>query len=347
LDFQTLTKCIAFHSYKGGTGKTTLAANFAALLAKNGYRAFLLDLDVYAPSLQSYFDTEPKKWINDFLYDNAELKEVVLDFTPVIDKIVGRSTSDSAETKAKAKRGQLWVGFCNAKKEEIYKLEGGSPATGKQDTSKIHLLRRFILLRELLISEYHADFVIIDTSPGIRYWSINALAVADTLLLTLKMGDLDIAGTRKLAEEIYGSFTKFGTKSFLLWNRVAGYCVPHNVQDDRMLYSTASPSTTATTTTTTTTGTSAGTLPTAPRTAANFNQPASKSKSSLLMEKQQATETDMKNYLTTETGMEVISAIPCYCDIQFSRKEFLTVLEHPEHPFTKQFERLIQAVEAV
>jgi len=330
-----LTKCIAFHSYKGGTGKTTLAANFAALLAKKGYRAFLLDLDVYAPSLQSYFNTDPKKWINDFLYDNAELKEVVLDFTPVIDRIGGSSTNNSAETKANAKRGQLGVGFCNAKKEEIYKLEGGSPATGKQDTSKIHLLRRFILLRELLISEYHADYVIIDTSPGIRYWSINALAVADTLLLTLKMGDLDIAGTRKLAEEIYGSFTKFGTKSFLLWNRVAGYCIPHNVQDDRMLYSTASPSSTT------------APLPTGSGTPANLDHPASKSKSSLLMEKQQATETDMKKFLTNETGMEVISAIPCYCDIQFSRKEFLTVLEHPEHPFTKQFERLIQAVEAV
>ena len=317
-----MTKCIAFHSYKGGTGKTTLATNFAALLAKKGYRAFLLDLDVYAPSLQSYFDTEPKKWINDFLYDNAELKEVVLDFTPVIDRIGGSSTSNNLETKRKAKGGQLWVGFCNAKKEEIYKLEGGSPATSKQDTSKIHLLRRFILLRELLISEYHADYVIIDTSPGIRYWSINALAVADTLLLTLKMGDLDIAGTRKLAEEIYGSFTKFGTKSFLLWNRVAGYCIPHNVQDERMLYPMTSPGTTTTAS-------------------------DSKSKSSLLMERQQATETDMKKFLTDETGMEVISAIPCYCDIQFSRKEFLTVLEHPEHPFTKQFEGLIKAVEAI
>ena len=317
-----MTKCIAFHSYKGGTGKTTLAANFAALLAKKGYRAFLLDLDVYAPSLQSYFDTEPKKWINDFLYDNAELKEVVLDFTPVIDRIGGSSTSNNLETKRKAKGGQLWVGFCNAKKEEIYKLEGGSPATSKQDTSKIHLLRRFILLRELLISEYHADYVIIDTSPGIRYWSINALAVADTLLLTLKMGDLDIAGTRKLAEEIYGSFTKFGTKSFLLWNRVAGYCIPHNVQDERMLYPMTSPGTTTTAS-------------------------DSKSKSSLLMERQQATETDMKKFLTDETGMEVISAIPCYCDIQFSRKEFLTVLEHPEQPFTKQFEGLIKAVETI
>ena len=340
---QRLTKCIAFHSYKGGTGKTTLAANFAALLAKKGYRAFLLDLDVYAPSLQSYFDTEPKKWINDFLYDNAELKEVVLDFTPVIDRIGGSSTSSNVETKRKAKNGQLWVGFCNAKKEEIYKLEGGSPATSKQDTSKIHLLRRFILLRELLISEYHADYVIIDTSPGIRYWSINALAVADTLLLTLKMGDLDIAGTRKLAEEIYGSFTKFGTKSFLLWNRVAGYCIPHSVQDERNLYPTANPSPTTTTTPTTTTSN----LLTGPRTPTNLDHPVSKSQSSLLMERQQATETDMKKYLSDETGMEVISAIPCYCDIQFSRKEFLTVLEHPEHPFTKQFEGLIKAVEAI
>ena len=39
-------------------------------------------------------------------------------------------------------------------------------------------------------------------------------------------GDLDIEGTIKMAKDIYGSFTKFGSKSFLLLNRVAGYCVP-------------------------------------------------------------------------------------------------------------------------
>jgi chromosome partitioning protein len=56
-----MTKCIAFHSYKGGTGKTTISANFSALLAKKGYNVYLLDLDVYAPSLGSYFDIhEPK-----------------------------------------------------------------------------------------------------------------------------------------------------------------------------------------------------------------------------------------------------------------------------------------------
>jgi nitrogenase subunit NifH len=65
------------------------------------------------------------------------------------------------------------------------------------------------------------------------------------------------------------------------------------------------------------------------------------------MEKQQATETNMENLLASETGMEVISAIPCYCDIQFSRKEFLTVLDQPEHPFAKQIKQLIHAVETI
>src|ERR687885_587742 len=223
-----MASCIAFHSYKGGTGKTTIAANLAALLAKKGNRVFLLDLDVYAPSLHSYFDKNPKRWINDFLNGSAEVGDIIMDVTSAIEEI---SLTDGYNKKAqlpsagenKKINGKLWVGFSSPKKEEIYRLEGGS---GKQESSKIQLLRRFILLREQLISLHDADYIIIDTSPGIRYWSINALAVADTLFLTLKTGDLDIEGTIKMAEEIYGSFTKFGARSYLVMNRVAGYCVP-------------------------------------------------------------------------------------------------------------------------
>jgi len=32
-----MTRTVAFHSYKGGTGKSTIAANLAAKLATNGY----------------------------------------------------------------------------------------------------------------------------------------------------------------------------------------------------------------------------------------------------------------------------------------------------------------------
>ena len=70
-----MIKIIAFHSYKGGTGKTTIAANFAAMLAKKAYRVFLMDLDVYAPSLHTYFDMQPMKWLNDFLNGTAEITD--------------------------------------------------------------------------------------------------------------------------------------------------------------------------------------------------------------------------------------------------------------------------------
>jgi len=286
------TKCIAFHSYKGGTGKTTIASNCAALLAKRGFRVALLDLDVYAPSLLVYFQKEPKKWLNDYLLDEAEVDEVM---TPVTDSIqdYGKQFDNTLEIQ-----GKLWIGFCNVKKEEVYKIEAGA-----SDSSKSQL-RRFILLREYLIRDYDLDYIIIDTSPGIRYWSINALAVADTLFLTLKMGDIDVEGTKRLASEIYGSLTKYGTRSFLLFNRVAGYCLPsHTVQ----------------------------TL-----------DKENASRNALLMD---SYETDnVENMLSKETKMDVISAIPCYCDIQFSRKEFLTALRYPTHPFTKQLELLVNAM---
>jgi chromosome partitioning protein len=285
------TKCIAFHSYKGGTGKTTIASNCAALLAKKGFKVALLDLDVYAPSLLAYFNRQPRKWLNDYLLANAEVDEVMTDVTDIIQDY-NKKYDDSAVIK-----GKLWIGFCSMKKEEIYKIESGTSENSKSQ------LRRFILLRDNLIRDYDFDFVIIDTSPGIRYWSINALAVADTLFLTLKMGDIDVEGTKRLASEIYGSLTKYGTKSFLLFNRVAGYCVPTN----EIQYSDHG-----------------GTI------------------ENVILE---GYGTDnAENILSKETNMDVISAIPCYCDIQFSRKEFLTSLRYPTHPFTKEMEMLTAAM---
>jgi chromosome partitioning protein len=273
-----VTRCIAFHSYKGGTGKTTIASNLASMLAAKGYRVALLDFDVYAPSMQAYFDYLPRKWINDLLSDNAEVNDVMIDTTSIVEKYAKGSMN---------KDGRLWIGYSNSKKEEVYKLEGDA---GKPN-AKLQILRKFMHLREELISEFESDFIIIDTSPGIRYWSINSLAIADTLFLTLKFGDLDIEGTKKMASDMYGSFTRFGAKSYLLLNRVAGYCIPHSVG----------------------------------------------SAHSISSDMQQNDELDS---LSREVGMELISAIPCYCDIQFKRKEFLTVLEFPEHPFAKQLEEL-------
>ena len=306
LDHALFMQCIAFHSYKGGTGKTTIACNLAALLTAKGYNVSLLDLDVYAPSLHAYFDYAPEKWVNDLLAGDAGIEDVMVDMTSIVDKYYSKGQSTALN-----KKGKLQVGFSSSQKEEIYKLEGGGVT--RPTGTKLQLLRRFIQLREDLISDYYSDFVIIDTSPGIRYWSINSLAIADTLFLTLKLDDLDIEGTKKMVTEIYGSFTKFGAKSYLLLNRVAGYCMPT-------------------------------TLVSSPRSVPSHDN-SSTTTATITMPQQ--SESDFSRAISNEISMDVISAIPCYCDIQFSRKEFLTGLQYPAHPFAKQLERLASSVNEI
>lgn len=285
-----MTRCIAFHSYKGGTGKTTIATNLSVLLAKKGYRVFLLDLDVYAPSLGSYFDLkDPKKWINDFLFGNASVDDICVDITKTISSDI---------------KGKLTVSMANSNKEEIYKLDGNISKQGSQ----MQFLRNFILLREELIMKKNADFIIIDTSPGVRYWSINALAVSDVVLLTLKMGDLDVDGTKRMASEIYGSFTKFGTMCYLLLNRGSGYCTIPPEQHHPLIAL------------------------------------GNKGKDGSSFSSQQTQQSTLQK-LSRDIDLDIISEIPCYCDIQFSQKEFLTSLLYPEHPFASKIYGLIEKLE--
>jgi hypothetical protein len=252
---------------------------------------------------------DPAKWINDFLWNNAKVEEVLVDLT----------SATLSNNNITHNSGKLYVGFCNPKKEEIYRLDGA----GKQDSSKIQLLRRFVLLREQIISNYDADYIIIDTSPGIRYWSINALAVADTLFLTLKMDNLDIDGTKKMAGDIYSSFSKFGAKSYLVLNRVVGYCTPPpQIPEESTLNLTASSS--------------------QDLSKVGNNRASTGSAKTITIQQQHESGDEMGNLLSKDVGMDIICSIPCYCDIQFSRREFLTVLKHPDHPFAKRIEKLAE-----
>ncbi len=279
-------KCISFHSYKGGTGKTTIATNFSFLLASKGYSVYLLDLDFYAPSLYSYFDIEPNLWINDYLMGNASIDDIMVDVKPYL----------KPEFK-----GELYLGFSKGGKEDIYKLEGNLHSDKEQ---KLKQFRNFISMREEILVGREADFIIMDTSPGIRYWSINSIVVSDIVLLTLKMGDLDLKGTIKMINEIYSSLIESGSICKLLLNRVSGYCIPSHKND------------------------------------------APEFETNLESQYLQKVTKMVNDTLSGSVKVDTLAEIPCYCDIQFREREFLTVSELPNHPFSIKIDDLVEKIKA-
>jgi chromosome partitioning protein len=299
---------IAFHSYKGGTGKTTIACNFAAQLAKNGNQVGLLDLDIYAPSIQTYFEIEPRRWLNNYLNSSADLSDVIIDGSQFVKSgKINSNLYESKEGSTTAAGGNLWLGFSNPRSEEILQLETTGTSTARE------ILKKLILLKEKMLTDLRLDYLVIDTSPGIRTWSINALAISDILLLTLKSGDIDSKGTRRLVEDIYDTFTRHGSKSYLLYNRVQGYCMPP--KDFLGASSRESNNLNRE-------GTSWSRMGTPPKFGISMEEPK----------------------LSQELGIKTISSIPCFCDIQFSEKEFLTVLNYPDHPFTYYVNQLITGI---
>jgi chromosome partitioning protein len=284
-----LVKTIAFHSYKGGTGKTTIAANLSTLLVSKGFNVLLVDMDVYAPSLHVYFNFKPEKWMNNYLLDDLEFTDVIYDFTHIVNDFY-------TPTISRNKKGLFSIVFSNPKKEEITSLDFQN-----RDSSKSQMLKKMLYLKEKTNPDVIYDYIILDTSPGIRPWSINSLAIADIIILSLKMDHIDIEGTKQMAADVYKSFINFGAKSYLLLNRIAGYCTPSNLNKDMI------------------------------------SKPG---RFEFTMLEQSETMMELENYLK----MDVVSTIPCYCDIQFERQEFVTVLKYPNHPFVGKMNELVNKI---
>jgi MinD-like ATPase involved in chromosome partitioning or flagellar assembly len=77
-----MSKIIAVHSYKGGTGKTLMSVNLAATFAKQGKKVAIFDLDFRAPSLFAILKAEnAETWFNDYLNNTSEINKVLLDLS--------------------------------------------------------------------------------------------------------------------------------------------------------------------------------------------------------------------------------------------------------------------------
>ena len=188
-------KILAVHSYKGGTGKTLLSINIAAAFAKQGKKVCLFDLDFRAPSLATLLKIDKSEyWMNDYLNGVCEINKVLVDLSGRIDN-----------------GGTLFVGLANPSTEAIRDM------TAKDRKWEMRALGRLLALRTSLLNEEEFDYLILDTSPGLQYSSINAIVSADLVLVATTFDRSDVDGTKRMLRELYDLFEK---KTEIVLNKV-------------------------------------------------------------------------------------------------------------------------------
>jgi septum site-determining protein MinD len=188
-------KIVAFHSYKGGTGKTLLSVNLAAIYAKRGKSVCLFDLDFRAPSLHATFATDaPECWLNEYLNGTCDIKRTLIDLS-----------------QQHGNGGKFYAGLANPTTEAIRDM------SAKDRKWEMRALGRLLSLKNSLLNDMHLDYLIFDTSPGLQYSSINAIVSADVVLVVTSLDTSDIKGTQRMTHELYDLFEK---KTGILLNKV-------------------------------------------------------------------------------------------------------------------------------
>ena len=185
---------LTVHSHKGGTGKTSIVANLAAIYAKKGYDTCLVDYDFRAPSQHILFDSKPTHWINDYLDGECGFEECLVDLT------------NRYRTK-----GKLVPAFSNPDPQAILDMMTRDKARQSKD------LKRIMEARDTLFNDLGFEVLIFDTSPGIHFSAIDAVAVSDAVILVMRNDSIDLSGVRLMVKAIYQAL---GKKTSLILNKV-------------------------------------------------------------------------------------------------------------------------------
>lgn len=169
---------ISFYSYKGGTGRTTTAANVAYQLALMENKVLCIDLDIDGPGLFTVFGIE----------NNPALEE----------KNIVRYFADQGSPNYEDFIHDL---------SEIHSVKGKFdiiPATmsiNREDaleTMGHNLPDKF----EGLITEAkeHYDYIILDTASGISDYSVLAFSVSNQIIVCFKWSKQHVLGTLRVSK---------------------------------------------------------------------------------------------------------------------------------------------------
>ncbi len=194
----TLTRFVAFYSYKGGVGRTLAMANCARALAARGKKVVLLDFDLEAPGLLHFDAFQPKNGGKRSPAGFAEYLESCLQDGPpdeldgYIHECQGKDTD----------KGKTWLMPAGRHGEPGYlaflNTMTWSDFYSHQDGYKI-----LENLRGHIIERYQPDYVLIDSRTGLsEIGGIATHQLADIVVLVFNLNGQNLEGAKLVFDSI-------------------------------------------------------------------------------------------------------------------------------------------------
>jgi septum site-determining protein MinD len=167
-----MAKIVSIHSFRGGTGKSNIAANVATLLAVEGQRVGVIDTDIQSPGIHVLFGLageEVRHALNDYLWGKCDIQETAHDVT-------GSLKADL--------RGRVYLIPSSIKTGEITRvLREGYDA---------RLLTRGL---RSLIQALDLNVLVIDTHPGLNEETLLSIVISSVIAIILRPDQQDYEGT--------------------------------------------------------------------------------------------------------------------------------------------------------
>lgn len=162
-------RTLAFMNQKGGVGKTTTTVNLGAALAQLGKNVCLVDLDPQA-HLTINYGLEPSA-------DHTSLYDVLVNETPFLEAI------HSVGERLAVVPSHIDLA---AAEIELVSVLG----------------RELILKRRIEAASHDFDYILLDCPPSLGLLTINALGVADDVMIPMQPHFLALQGMAKLLETV-------------------------------------------------------------------------------------------------------------------------------------------------
>lgn len=172
-----MVKILAIHSFRGGTGKSNLAANLATVLALQGRRVAVVDTDLASPGVHVLFGFAPtadQHTLNDHLEGAVPIRSCAHEVSPA---------------EVKRAQGHVWLVPAAMNSDRIARLLREGYEVEKLNDALFELAEVLKL-----------DVVLVDTHPGINEETLLSTAIADCLLMVMRPDGQDYLGTAVAVE---------------------------------------------------------------------------------------------------------------------------------------------------